>query len=85
MERSGGDLRHRFGFCRFQFQPPVLKIQADPREFTALQQRIFPGGKFFLRDDTARHQGNGFPQHGSGPRLLAGRQAGSIHSPDKPL
>ena len=85
MERSGGDLRHRFGFCRFQFQPPIQKIQADPRELTALQQSIFPGGKFFLRDDTARHQENGFPQNGSCPRLLAGRQAGSIHSPDKAL
>ena len=34
---------------------------------------------------TARHQENCFPQHGSCPRLLAGRQAGSIHSPDKAL
>ena len=26
MERSGGNVRHRFGFCRFQFQPPIQDV-----------------------------------------------------------
>ena len=64
---------------------PSRKFRLTHENSPLWSRAYSPGGKFFLRDDTARHQGNGFPQHGSGPRLLAGRQAGSIHSPDKAL
>ena len=56
VERSGSNVGHRLCDRCFCHQLSFRKVEACPRELAALEQSVFSGCEFVLRDDISREK-----------------------------